>query len=444
MSLDLSKLKNVRQSRGKTVARCPACAEDEHDSKGEHLVIMADGRFGCIVHAGDAGKAHRRRILELAGDEASRLQGAVRIVVRRPAHVTSRGKAAVVVDLGCLGRVEATPAPGAGSDCVGEEAELKEDAPVSDTCGRDGRVFQSLALRENKNTSDEEDDIENIHTHETCEDPSVPSADPADSGSGSKDPAETPAIPPCPPTPNTTVNPAPVNSKTRQSPGRLQDVISFWPSSDRRGEPSITSRTGLDQQVKEAADQAGEMQRVLELEDGHGVVICPLSGDFFDPDAKHARRQEEAWNTIRLAKRLKWVLVTNFPRSIPCQVPGDWGANGFDNVCIGVTLPSAAETAANRIARLCKVPCRWRAVFVDAAGVPLDLDVNLEAIDWVVVTGGGNDGLDPRAGEWIDRLESKCRESGTAFFRQGHYQDCDQDGDPAPRFHPFDAHIDLD
>ena len=67
MSLDLSKLQNVREQGGKTIARCPACAEAGMDETGEHLVIQADARFGCVVHPGAGGKPHRQRIAKLVG-----------------------------------------------------------------------------------------------------------------------------------------------------------------------------------------------------------------------------------------------------------------------------------------------------------------------------------------------------------------------------------------
>jgi hypothetical protein len=71
MALDLEKLENVKERGGKTVARCPACAEGGADSAGDHLVIMPDGKWGCIAHPGEHGKEHRRRIAELAGDNAN-------------------------------------------------------------------------------------------------------------------------------------------------------------------------------------------------------------------------------------------------------------------------------------------------------------------------------------------------------------------------------------
>jgi hypothetical protein len=75
MSLDPSKLENARQCGKKIIARCPACAEDGHDEKGEHLVIMPDGRFGCVTCPGAAGKQHRQRIYALAGDKTTSRRG---------------------------------------------------------------------------------------------------------------------------------------------------------------------------------------------------------------------------------------------------------------------------------------------------------------------------------------------------------------------------------
>ncbi len=66
MPLDLAKLEKVRVGADRTRARCPACGEAGGDTKGQHLSIDLQGRFGCAVHPGD--REHRRRIWELAGD----------------------------------------------------------------------------------------------------------------------------------------------------------------------------------------------------------------------------------------------------------------------------------------------------------------------------------------------------------------------------------------
>ena len=70
MSLDISKLKNLRTRGEKTIAGCPACAELGQDRTCEHLLVSTDGRFGCVVYSGDGPEAreHRRRIFALCGD----------------------------------------------------------------------------------------------------------------------------------------------------------------------------------------------------------------------------------------------------------------------------------------------------------------------------------------------------------------------------------------
>lgn len=72
MSLDICKLQKVRVLDQKTTAQCPACAESGGDNKGEHLIINAQGYFGCVVYPGQGPDArkHRQRIFALCGDRS--------------------------------------------------------------------------------------------------------------------------------------------------------------------------------------------------------------------------------------------------------------------------------------------------------------------------------------------------------------------------------------
>lgn len=71
MSLEVKKLELVRELvNGVVQARCPACAEAGGDTKGEHLRIYPDGRYGCCVHPKDG--QHRKRIFALAGEREPR------------------------------------------------------------------------------------------------------------------------------------------------------------------------------------------------------------------------------------------------------------------------------------------------------------------------------------------------------------------------------------
>ena len=71
MSIDISKLENVRNAGNKTVARCPACAESGQDKKGNHLIISNDGKFACVMFQGVSGHEHRKRIFRLVGIKES-------------------------------------------------------------------------------------------------------------------------------------------------------------------------------------------------------------------------------------------------------------------------------------------------------------------------------------------------------------------------------------
>ena len=67
MSLNIKNIENVKHQGSRTIARCPACAENGHDNKGNHLSIVEQGRYSCVVYLGEAGKEHRKRIYELIG-----------------------------------------------------------------------------------------------------------------------------------------------------------------------------------------------------------------------------------------------------------------------------------------------------------------------------------------------------------------------------------------
>lgn len=64
-SLDISKLENVVHLENKITARCPACTAEGGDTLGVHLVVYADGNYGCVKHQGD--KDHSRCIWKLVG-----------------------------------------------------------------------------------------------------------------------------------------------------------------------------------------------------------------------------------------------------------------------------------------------------------------------------------------------------------------------------------------
>ncbi|MBF8276592.1 MAG: hypothetical protein HW390_1665 [Candidatus Brocadiaceae bacterium] len=90
MSLDIAKLENIKENRSHIKARCPACAEQGHDSKGNHLSIDEQGRFTCVLYSGESGKGHRKRIFELIGVNRPMSKS---IKVRVPQYKLNQNKA---------------------------------------------------------------------------------------------------------------------------------------------------------------------------------------------------------------------------------------------------------------------------------------------------------------------------------------------------------------
>lgn len=63
--IDLARIEKVRQVGSKFIGRCPACAENGDDRRGNHLAILPSGKFACAAYPGDSD--HRRRVFALVG-----------------------------------------------------------------------------------------------------------------------------------------------------------------------------------------------------------------------------------------------------------------------------------------------------------------------------------------------------------------------------------------
>ena len=68
--LDSAKLDNAKaRANGAVEAACPACREMGGDKAGNHLLVKADGRFGCVAYPNDGD--HRKRIFALIGTKSN-------------------------------------------------------------------------------------------------------------------------------------------------------------------------------------------------------------------------------------------------------------------------------------------------------------------------------------------------------------------------------------
>lgn len=71
LSIDITRLEKVRERGTKLQARCPACAADGADRRGEHFFANLErGAWGCAARPGDT--EHRRSIFALIGVKGER------------------------------------------------------------------------------------------------------------------------------------------------------------------------------------------------------------------------------------------------------------------------------------------------------------------------------------------------------------------------------------
>ena len=156
--LDTAHLEKVRRVGDKTVARCPACAEQGMDEKGQHLFIAPDGRFGCVLHPGKIGHAHRCRIFALVGKNSRGKTPGAKRVPRKPSTC----------------RIRVIPSSREGGKII---------------YGRGGRPFYTYTYTKNED-EDKGGIVQSVYGEGTGKLPSAPSAAlslPSPQGGGSQE-----------------------------------------------------------------------------------------------------------------------------------------------------------------------------------------------------------------------------------------------------------------
>jgi len=138
MGLDLSKLQKIKHHGSKIIARCPACAEEGGDRKGEHLFIEPVRRFGCVVYPGIDGHNHRQRIFELTGIKDG---SAKSFKIRKPLSPVSDTKVIQKDILGRLGHIKPTHARNNTNDQSGQNESVKEDEISAPAVPEDNQFF---------------------------------------------------------------------------------------------------------------------------------------------------------------------------------------------------------------------------------------------------------------------------------------------------------------
>jgi protein gp37 len=175
----------------------------------------------------------------------------------------------------------------------------------------------------------------------------------------------------------------------------------------------------------------------LKWRDPARVFTCSWS-DWFHPAADPWR--DEAWDVIRRTPHLTYQILTKRANRIAGHLPEDWGAAGYPNVWLGVSVEHQAT--AFRLDQPAAVPAAVRFVSYEPALGPLDLAPYLQGegcfwcygegvlpgtqrpcracppkVGWVIV-GGESGGKEARPFDlaWAREAVRQCRAARAAPF----------------------------
>lgn len=163
-------------------------------------------------------------------------------------------------------------------------------------------------------------------------------------------------------------------------------------------------------------------------------VFCASMADVFDKDAPAGER-DRLWRLIKATPHLDWLILTKRIGNTKTMLPADWGATGYDNVWLGISVVTNEE-AKRDIPKLLATAANVRFLSCEPLLEPLDLlpylwvggAVSLRRpvgyIDWVIVGGESGAGARTMDWKWAQHIHEVCLVAGVPFFmKQGSQAD---------------------
>lgn len=155
-------------------------------------------------------------------------------------------------------------------------------------------------------------------------------------------------------------------------------------------------------------------------------VFCASQSDVFDNEVP-AEWRERMWKIIRETPWLDWQLVTKRVSNIAKMLPPDWGATGYPNVWLIITVVTQDE-ADRDIPKLLSVPAYVHGLSMEPQIEVVEMKPEWldgsgpagAAVDWLI-TGGESLPEDPSRArpyllEWTARIVYPARVYGRAVF----------------------------
>lgn len=174
-------------------------------------------------------------------------------------------------------------------------------------------------------------------------------------------------------------------------------------------------------QVKKSAPQT--FTSPLRWKGSKKIFVCSWS-DFFVEDADAWRG--EAWEIIKKCPNHVFQILTKRAERIASNLPQDWGANGYPNVWLGVSVEDQAAATA-RLPFLLSIPASVRFASCEPLLEPLNLKPYLKGLNWII-TGGesGSGSVAQQKGvkygfracevDWLVDLQLQAEAAGISCF----------------------------
>jgi len=162
-------------------------------------------------------------------------------------------------------------------------------------------------------------------------------------------------------------------------------------------------------------------------------VFCASLADVFEDRAEVVPWRSELFDVIYQTQNMDWLLLTKRPENVrrflwealasdpditePHIMEIEPFAKTFSNVWFGCSVEDQ-DQAEKRIPELIKLRELSRVLFLSVEPLlgPIDLEMYLADIDWVIVGGESGPGSRPCDTEWINSIIIQCRDSGIPVF----------------------------
>lgn len=146
------------------------------------------------------------------------------------------------------------------------------------------------------------------------------------------------------------------------------------------------------------------------------TVFCASLADVFEDRDELEPWREELFELIAATPHLIWLLLTKRPENILRLLPGDWLNAQLPNVWFGTSVEN--QDVVQRASWL-DIDDRWGGFFLSMEPLLGPVDLDLEAIYWVIAGGESGPGARPMDPEWARQIRDQCAAEGVPFlFKQ--------------------------